>query len=102
MTMLHEAPLPSGWAWATLDELIGPAGVFTDGDWVESKDQDPSGGVRLTQLADVGEGDFRDRSDRWMTRERADALGCTFLQNGDVLIARMPDPLGRACLYPGS
>lgn len=93
--------LPKGWVEATLDELVATNGVVTDGDWVESKDQDPNGDVRLTQLADVGEGEFRNRSDRYLTRETAEQLGCTFLEPGDVLIARMPDPLGRACIFPG-
>ena len=92
--------LPCGWASATLTELIDPEGIFTDGDWVETKDQDPSGGVRLTQLADVGDGVFRDRSSRFLRADQAANLNCTFLEAGDVLIARMPDPLGRACVLP--
>lgn len=92
--------LPDGWAHATIADLIGCDGIFTDGDWVESKDQDPGGEVRLIQLADVGDGEFRDRSQRYMTKEASSRLGCTFLQAGDLLIARMPDPLGRACLVP--
>lgn len=79
---------------------LGERGLFRDGDWVESKDQDASGTVRLTQLADVGVGTFRNRSDRWMREDQADRLGCTFLQPADILVARMPEPLGRACLAP--
>lgn len=94
--------LPPGWALASLGNLIAADGIFSDGDWIESKDQDPQGAVRLVQLADIGEGFFRDRSDRWLTRDKAQELNCTFLQQGDVLVARMPDPLGRACIYPGS
>ena len=94
--------LPPGWATAQLDELISADGMFVDGDWVESKDQDPHGAVRLTQLADIGEGLFRDRSNRFLTLDKARKLRCSFLEPGDVLIARMPAPLGRACLYPGS
>jgi len=88
--------------WAAMMSLsdIAEGGLFSDGDWVESKDQDPSGTVRLTQLADVGVGEFRDRSDRWLRPDQAAALRCTFLKPGDVLIARMPDPIGRACLAP--
>lgn len=93
--------LPTGWVEAKIGELIGPAGVFIDGDWVETKDQDPNGDVRLIQLADVGDGTYRDRSSRFLTRAKADELDCTFLKAGDVLIARMPDPLGRACIFPG-
>lgn len=76
-------------------------GLFIDGDWIESKDQDPNGEVRLIQLADIGDGVFRDRSSRFLTIEKARELRCTFLEPGDILIARMPDPLGRACLFPG-
>ena len=92
--------LPRGWTFATLNDLIASDGVFRDGDWVETKDQDPQGNVRLTQLADVGEGVFRDRSKRFLREDQAAALKCTFLEPGDVLVARMPDPLGRACVFP--
>lgn len=93
--------LPKGWALGRVDELAGPNGLVSDGDWVESKDQEPGGDVRLTQLADVGEGRFRNKSFRFMTKSAADRLRCTFLKPGDVLIARMPDPIGRACIFPG-
>ncbi len=79
---------------------VAEYGAFFDGDWVESKDQDPSGAVRLTQLADVGEGSFRDRSDRWLREDQAANLGVSYLEEGDLLIARMPDPLGRCCMVP--
>jgi type I restriction enzyme S subunit len=76
------------------------AEVFVDGDWVESKDQDPNGDVCLIQLADVGDGEYFNKSARFLTTSKARALKCTFLKEGDVLIARMPDPLGRACIFP--
>lgn len=101
MSNLGDYPLPIGWSWATIPMLTGLDGVFVDGDWVESKDQDPEGEVRLVQLADIGDGHFRDRSERFLTRDKAHALRCTFLKPEDVLIARMPDPLGRACVFPG-
>ena len=93
--------LPNGWALATIGDLVSQKGAFIDGNWVESKDQDPEGEVRLTQLADVGDGVYRNRSNRFMTRDKANQLRCTFLEPDDILIARMPEPLGRACLFPG-
>jgi type I restriction enzyme S subunit len=93
--------LPAGWQSAPIGDLIARDGLFVDGDWVESKDQDPVGEVRLTQLADVGDGRWRNRSDRHLTAAAAARLRCTDLQVDDVLVARMPDPLGRACLFPG-
>ena len=84
-----------------LGAALDSAEVFTDGDWVESKDQDPDGQVRLTQLADVGDGSWLDKSARFLTVEKAAELRCPYLAAGDVLVARMPDPLGRACVFPG-
>ena len=101
MRELGKYTLPKGWEWATIPELTGKQGVFIDGDWVESKDQDLNGDVRLIQLADIGDGNYRDKSARFLTSKKAVELGCTFLNEGDVLIARMPDPLGRACIFPG-
>lgn len=88
--------------WRTITDIIGVGGVFRDGDWVESKDQDAAGEVRLTQLADIGVGRWVDRSDRWLTRDAAHQLGCTYLEAGDLLVARMADPLARACIFPGA
>ena len=102
--LIHAAQainLTPGWSSATIEGLVGGKGVFVDGDWVESKDQDPTGDVRLIQLADIGDGEYRNKSDRFLTQEKALELGCTFLMKDDVLIARMPDPLGRACIFPG-
>lgn len=83
-----------------LRDLIGNKGILIDGDWIESKDQNIDGNVRLIQLADIGVNKFVDKSARFLTEEKATQLRCTFLRKNDILIARMPDPIGRACLFP--
>lgn len=93
--------LPEGWESAKIADLIAADGLFSDGDWVESKDQDPNGSIRLLQLADIGDGRFIDKSSRFVNEEKFEKLRCTEVLERDVLIARMPDPLGRACLVPG-
>lgn len=92
--------LPTDWATITVGEASGVGGLSADGDWIESKDQDPTGSVRLIQLQDIGDGMFVNKSSRFLTEDKAKELNCTFLSPGDVLIARMPDPLGRACRFP--
>lgn len=92
--------LPVGWTIAPIEELIGANGLFVDGDWLESKDQNPKGKIRLIQLADIGDGIFRDKSNRFMNYEKALELNCTFLELDDILVARMPDPIGRAIIFP--
>lgn len=96
-----QAVTSDGMASGTIADLVQEDGIFVDGDWVETKDQDPHGDVRLIQLADVGDGFYRNKSIRFLTSKKAKELSCTFLEPGDLLIARMPDPLGRACIFPG-
>jgi|GEM_PF-698226 len=83
------------------EDILGSEGLFVDGDWVETKDQDPQGEVRLIQLADIGDGAFIDKSNRFLTLEKSKELRCTILEKDDVIVARMPDPIGRACIFPG-
>jgi type I restriction enzyme S subunit len=99
-TLGNGMTVPEGWKQSSLKTLLNNASLFTDGDWIESKDQDPTGEVRLIQLADIGDGSFLDKSSRYLTIQKARELNCTFLAEGDLLIARMPDPIGRACIFP--
>ena len=84
----------------TISELTSKDGLFCDGDWIEKKDQCPNGNVRLIQLADIGVCEFKNKSSRYVTEETANRLRCAYLHKGDILIARLPDPLGRACIFP--
>lgn len=92
--------LPAGWSNNLLKDFLDEDSLFCDGDWVESKDQDEEGQNRLIQLADVGDGKFLDKSSRFMNDAQFARLRCTKLERNDILIARMPEPLGRACLFP--
>lgn len=83
-----------------LSEFAGENGIFVDGDWVEKKDQDFNGSVRLIQLADVGAGHFLDKSNKHLTSSKAKELNCTYLHKGDILIARLGEPLCKACIFP--
>ncbi len=40
------------WPIKKIGDILSKAELFTDGDWVESKDQDVNGSIRLLQLAD--------------------------------------------------
>jgi type I restriction enzyme S subunit len=75
--------------------------TFCDGDWIESKDQSDEG-YRLVQTGNIGVGRFLDKSDkkRYISRETFDRLSCTEVFYDDVLVSRLPEPAGRACLVP--
>lgn len=92
--------IPTAWATATLRDLVGPNGMFTDGDWILSEHLRTGNDVRLIQLADVGVGRFLNKSQKFISKTTAEELRVTYLREGDVLISRMADPLARACLLP--
>lgn len=79
---------------------ITERGLFCDGDWIEKKDQDKNGNIRLIQLADIGDGYFIDKSNKYINEDTAKRLNCTFLKKGDILISRLGSPLGKACIFP--
>lgn len=87
-----------GWAIKPLGELCE---VFADGDWIESKDQSTEG-IRLIQTGNVGEGVFKDRAEkaRYISDETFKRLRCTEIFEGDCLISRLPDPVGRSAILP--
>jgi type I restriction enzyme S subunit len=76
--------------------------TFIDGDWIEAKDQSESG-IRLIQTGNVGVGIFKDKGEkaRYISEETFNRLNCTEVVEGDILISRLPDPVGRACIIPG-
>ena len=75
--------------------------VFTDGDWIESKDQSDSG-IRLVQTGNIGEGTYLEKEARakYISEETFDKLKCTEVFTGDILVSRLPEPVGRACIVP--
>ena len=91
---------PEEWKETSIYQFLNEKSLYCDGDWVETKDQDTEGCNRLVQLADIGEGQFLDKSNRFMNDEQFKRLRCTELKEGDILIARMPEPIGRGCIFP--
>lgn len=74
---------------------------FDDGDWIEAKDQSDSG-VRLIQTGNVGITEFIDKPDnkKWISEDTFERLHCEEIFPGDILISRLPEPAGRACIVP--
>ncbi len=82
-------------------ELSSVCSTFIDGDWIESKDQSESG-IRLIQTGNVGCGEYKDKEDKakFITEETFNRLHCSEIFPGDILISRLPDPVGRSCILP--
>jgi len=85
--------VPEGWKLSTIEEVCTD---FIDGDWIETKDQ---GGedYRILQISNIGENEFIETGNyRFITEETFHRLRCNEIKAGDILISRMPNPIGRA------
>ena len=75
--------------------------VFIDGDWIESKDQSDEG-IRLIQTGNIGEGAYLEKETRakYISEDTFEKIKCTEVYPGDILVSRLPEPVGRACIIP--
>ncbi|MDC0867389.1 restriction endonuclease subunit S, partial [Acidimicrobiia bacterium] len=74
---------------------------FEDGNWIESKDQS-SAGIRLIQTGNIKSGYFENKINkaRYISEKTFNKLNCKEVFEGDILISRLPDPVGRGCIVP--
>jgi type I restriction enzyme S subunit len=56
----------------------------------------------LIQTGNIGEGCYNDKGERarFISNETFERLNCTEVKSNDILISRLPDPVGRACIVP--
>ena len=82
-------------------KLVSLFSKFTDGDWIESKDQ-ANTGIRLIQTGNIGITEFINKfgNEKWISEETFKKLNCEEIFPGDIIISRLPDPAGRACILP--
>ena len=75
--------------------------LFTDGDWIESKDQSDSG-IRLIQTGNIGNGEFLYKNDKakYISVDTFKRLNCKEVFPNDILVSRLPEPVGRGCIIP--
>lgn len=72
----------------------GPFGSnLKSSDYVES-------GIRIIQLQNIGDGQFFNKYKIYTSREKADELLSNNIYSGDIILSKMGDPVGRACLVP--
>ena len=90
--------VPEGWAWCRLKDIVT---YIDDGDWIESKEQSDLG-IRLLQIGNIGCGHFKDKEGNYhyISEETFKKLNCNEIYPGDILISRLPEPVGRACIVP--
>jgi type I restriction enzyme S subunit len=87
--------VPKGWKRKFLADVCAS---LEDGDWIETKDQ---GGedFRLLQISNIGINEFVETGNfRYITEETFKRLNCREILPRQILVSRMPKPIGRAWL----
>ena len=77
----------------------GKGGLFVDGDWIESKDLSLEG-IRYLTSGNVGVIKYKEQGEGYITEDKFQELKCTEVFPGDILISRLNEPIGRACIVP--
>jgi len=74
--------------------------LFDDGDWIEAEFLTDSG-IRLIQTGNIGKGYFIEKGNKkYISHQTFKKLKCKKVLEGDILICRLAEPAGRACLFP--
>lgn len=95
--------LPTGWVWAAIEDLKAiEANALTDGPFgskLKTKDYVPTG-VRVIRLGNIGAGFFKDDNRAFVSKEKFEELEKHEVFPGDLVIAALAEPVGRAMLVP--
>lgn len=99
--MREKVKYPKDWRLLSVASLVdNNKDLFDDGDWIEAEYLTDSG-IRLIQTGNVGEGTFVDKDKKkYISEQSFTKLKCKELNVGDILICRLADPAGRACILP--
>ncbi|WP_272569222.1 restriction endonuclease subunit S [Providencia sp. PROV255] len=93
--------IPEDWKVKMVFELADcQKSLFDDGDWIEAE-HITNKGIRLIQTGNIGVGRYVDKdTKKYIFKESFEKLKCKELHEGDLLICRLAEPAGRACIFP--
>ena len=95
-----------GWETCSLIDLADPNGRWSFiggpfGSNLKASDYTPEG-VRIIQLQNIGDGEFLDEYKIYTSQAKADELLSCNAYPGEIILSKMGDPVGRACITPAS
>ncbi|MDB2261830.1 restriction endonuclease subunit S [Halorubrum ezzemoulense] len=100
-TKLGEAP--SHWEIVTIENILSDEDYsFTDGARysLSSDEIQGSGDARAILLEEVKEGEFDDSNPKFATEEKYNEITHRAIYPGEVVVAKMAEPVARACIVP--
>ena len=94
--------LPTGWEWATLDQLAAPEKyALTDGPFGSNLKTShyTASGPRVIRLQNIGDGEFLD-AEAHISHDHFQALKKYEVRPGEVVFAALGNNLPRSCILP--
>lgn len=92
--------IPSSWEINKVKYLAtDPGALFLDGDWIES-DVIEESGIRYLTTGNVGTGFYKEQGSGYISEKTFSELHCLNVYPGDLMISRLNEPIGRACIIP--
>lgn len=102
---MQELLLPKGgWEPTSLGNIADPnqRWSFTGGPFgsnLKSSDY-TTDGIRIIQLQNIGDGEFKDNYEVYTSTQKADELLSCNIYPGEIILSKMGDPVARACIIP--
>jgi type I restriction enzyme S subunit len=97
--------LPQGWAVASLAQLTSaPKQDIVSGPFGSNlkSEEYVSHGVPIIRLQNVDRNRFLEKNMRFITKQKAEELSAHSFKAGDIVISKLGDPVGKACVVPTS
>ena len=95
--------IPKTWTWATPDQLAAPSAhslaIGPFGSNLKVSDYRETG-VPLVFVKNIRTVNFDKETNKYVSVDKAKQLKAHEVQGGDILITKMGDPPGDACIYP--
>jgi type I restriction enzyme S subunit len=97
--------LPKGWATARLEDLTeNPKQDIVDGPFGSNlkASEYVEAGIPIVRLQNIDRNRFLEKNIRCVTSLKAKELSRHSFRSGDVIITKLGDPVGKACVVPSS
>lgn len=92
--------IPEHWEVMPLKYAANKKGCcFIDGDWIESKDIVEEG-IKYITTGNIGVLYYKEQGSGYISEKTFMSLACTEVFEGDILISRLNEPIGRSCIIP--
>lgn len=92
--------IPNDWDTSRVKYLATEKdSLFIDGDWIES-DVIVESGIRYLTTGNVGPGYYKEQGSGYISYETFKKLNCLKVLPNDLMISRLNEPIGRACIVP--